>query len=161
MSIPTKLAKFLKRHKVYYQIQVHPETFTGSETAQAEHISGKKLAKVVMVKAEEKDLMVVVPSNRTVDLFKLTVAFGTNNVRIEEEKEFKDLFPDCETGAMPPIGKIYGLPCYVDQSLCEEDEIYFNAGNHWETIKVYTQDFFRVSKAVIGDFSVLGKKIAA
>ncbi len=161
MTLSTKLTKFLKRHKVYYQIQFHPETFTSSETAQAEHISGKKLAKVVMVKVDKKDVMVVVPSNRTVDLLKLSTALGTNNVRIEEEKEFKDLFPDCEPGAMPPFAKLYGLPCYVDKSLCGENEISFNAGNHLETLKIYTLDFLRVSKAIAGDFSVLGKKVAA
>ncbi len=159
MEIPRKLAKFLKRHKVYYQILVHPQTFTSPETAQTGHISGKELAKAVMVKANGKDVMVVVPSDRTIDLFKLGSALGTNDLHIEAEKEFKDLFPDCETGAMPPFGKIYGIPCYVDESMKENEKIYFNAGNHEECIQVYTQDFFRVVKGIAGDFSVLGKKI--
>ena len=158
MSIPEKLAKFLKQQKVYYEIRVHSQTFTSSETAQAEHVSGKKLAKVVMVKSKGKDAMVVVPSNRIVDLLKLSAALGTQDVRIEDEKEFKDLFPDCEAGAMPPFGKIYGIACYVDKSLSEEKELYFNAGNHWETLKVSTEDFLKVSKAVVGDYSVVRKK---
>ena len=64
-----------------------------------------------------------------------------------------DLFPDCEPGAMPPFGKIYEIPCYADESLQEERELYFNAGNHLETIKIATPDFFRASKAIRGDFS--------
>ncbi len=161
MELPKKLTKFLKKHKVYYQIQVHPRIVTASETAQAEHVSGKKLAKVVMAKAEGQDVMVVIPSNRVVDLFKLSTVLGILDVRIEDEKEFQDLFPDCEVGAMPPFGKMYGIACYADQSLSEEEELYFNAGNHMETIKVTTADFLRVSKAVVGDFSVLSGKVRA
>lgn len=160
MELPKKLTKFLKKHKVYYEVQVHPQTFTALETAEADHISGKKLAKVVMLKTEGKDAMVVLPSNRTVDLFKLSTVLGTQDVRVEEEMEFKDLFPDCETGAMPPFGKLYGMPCYADRSLSEEEELYFNAGNHLETIKVSTTDFLRVSKAVLVDFSVIRKTVA-
>ncbi len=158
MELPARLTKFLKKHKVQYEIQVHPRTVTALETAEAEHISGKKLAKVVMVKVGQLDTMVVLPSNRYVDLFKLSTAVGTQNVKIEEEKEFKDLFPDCETGAMPPFGKIYGMPCFADQSLLEEEDLYFNAGNHQETIKVSAADFLRASKAVRGDFSIAAKK---
>ena len=157
MSIPQKLAKFLKKHKVYYQVQVHPETFTASKTAQVEHVPGKMFAKVVLAKAEGTDVMVVLPSTRNVDLLKLSSALGKLDVRIEDEVEFKDLFPDCETGAMPPFGKVYGVPCYADERLCEGDDLYFNAGNHRETIQVSTADFFRVAKAIKGDFSIAGR----
>lgn len=157
MRLPTKLAKFFKKHKVEYEVQVHPETFTAAQTAQAEHVPGRMFAKVVMAKADGKDLMVVLPSTRNVDLFKLSSALGKLDVRIEEEAEFKDLFSDCEVGAMPPFGKMYGVPCYADESLSDEEYLYFNAGNHWETAKVATADFFRISKAVRGDFSVAGK----
>lgn len=157
MELPKKLVKFLHKHKVYYQIQVHPETSTALQTAEAEHISGRNFAKVVMIKVKGSDAMVVLSANRVIDLFKLTAALGTHDVRIEHEVEFKDLFPDCETGAMPPFGKIYGIPCYADESLCDEYEMYFNAGNHRETICITTADFFRVAKAVKGSFSVMGK----
>ncbi len=150
-----KLAKFLKKHKVYYQVQVHPRTVTASETAEAEHISGKKMAKVVMVKAAGEDAMVVLPSHRVIDMFKLSTVLGNHDVRIEEEGDFEALFPDCEIGAMPPFGKLYGMTCYADLSLKNEDELIFNAGNHLETISVSTSDFVRVAKAKWGDFSTL------
>lgn len=159
-TIPTKLYKFLKKHKAYFQIQVHPETFTSCETAESEHIRGRKLLKAVMAKANEKDIMVVIPSNRTVDLLKLSAVLDTPHVRIAEEWEFKDQFPECEPGAMPPFGHIYGIPCYGDESIREEDEVVFNAGNHKETMSISTNDFFRISKALSGDYSVLGKKLA-
>ena len=161
MSVPHKLAKFLKRHKVCNQVQAHPETFTACETAQAEHLSGKRFIKPVMLKAGGKDVMVVLPSNRTVDLLKFSAPLATNDVRVAEECEFRNLFPDCEPGAMPPFGHMYGIPCYADNSLWEEDELFFNAGNHRETLSISTAHFFRIAKAISGDFSVEGKKVTA
>ncbi len=161
MRLYRKLERVLKRHKVDYEVQVHPETFSSCMTAEAEHISGRKLVKAVMVKADGRDVMAIVPSNRTVDLLKLSTVLGTNNVRIATVQEFKDLFPDCEIGAMPPLGNLYGISCYADESIGEEEEVVFNAGNHTETISVSTPDFLRVAKAMKCDFSVLGKKIAS
>ena len=149
--------KFLKRNKVYYQILVHPRRPTAMETAEVEQIPGKQVAKVVMAKVDRKNVMLVLPSTYTVDLLKLTNTFGTLDARIEKESEFKDLFPDCEAGAMPPVGRIYHVPCFADKSIEESPEIYFNAGTHTESIKVPTQDFLRAAKAKICDFAVRGK----
>ena len=157
--IPKKLTQFLKRNKIYYQTVMHPQAFTALETAEAEHVSSKALAKVVMAKVGEKNVMLVLPASHTVDLLKLSNALGKLSVRIEEENEFKDLFPDCEAGAMPPFGKIYHLPCYADQSLLTSKEIYFNAGTHTDSIQIWTDDFRRIMKGHIKDFAVVGKKI--
>jgi Ala-tRNA(Pro) deacylase len=159
MNMPQKLTRFLKRNKVYYQVVMHPPAFTSPETAQAGHIPGKALVKVVMVEANGKDVMAVLPSTRTVDLFKLSTLLRTKNVRIEKEKEFKDVFWDCETGAMPPFGPLYHMPCYVDKTLKENEFLYFNAGSHDKCLEVSTRDFLRAVKGVVGDFSVEGKRI--
>lgn len=158
-GVPEKLVKFLKRHSVYYQILVHPRTIASSKTAKAAQVSGKELVKVVMVKAAGTDVMVILPSDRTVDLLKLSDALRTKDIHIEKEKEFKDIFPDCEVGAMPPFGSMYHVTCYVDESLKEKEHVYFNAGNHEECIQVSTPDFLRVANAFVGDFSVAGKVI--
>lgn len=160
MELAKKLIKFLTQNKIFYQVQVHPETATALETAEAEHICGKALAKVVMVKAGAKDVMVVVPCDRDVDLLKMSTILGTDDVRISEEQEFEGLFPDCELGAMPAFGRVYKIPCYADQALREQKELYFNAGNHQETIKVSVEDFMKTSKAFVGDFSVPGRCFA-
>lgn len=157
--IPSKLTKFLKRNKIYYQTVMHPPAFTSLETAEAEHVSSKALAKVVMARVGEKNVMLVLPASHTVDLLKLSNELGKLDVRIEEESEFKELFPDCETGAMPPFGRIYHLPCYVDKSLLTSREIYFNAGTHTDSIKIWTDDFRRIMKGHVKDFAVVGKKI--
>ncbi len=157
--IPQKLTRFLKRNNVPYRVQTHPAAFTAPETAHAGHVPGKALVKVVMVHAYEKNIMMVLPSDRTVDLLKLSLTLGTNNLHIEGEQEFKNLFRDCEVGAMPPFGQLYQIPCYVDESLKACPYLYFNAGNHTECIEITTADFLRIVKGVVGDFSVEGKKI--
>lgn len=161
MSIPAKLAKFLKQNKMYYQVLVHPETFTACEEAEREHVCGHDVVKVVMAKAGGKDFMLVLPSTRTVDLLKLSAVMESPDVRIEEEKEFTELFPDCEPGMMPPFGKLYHLPCLIDESLERADCIVFRGGSCEESVKVNAEDFFRVAKGRICDFSVKGKKLAA
>ncbi len=156
MEMPRRLAKFLRKHKVNFEVQHHPQAFTALEIAEASHVSGHSFVKVVMVKVDEKDAMVVLPADRVVDLFKLSTALGTHNVRVEDEVEFRRLFPDCEAGGMPPFGKLYGIPCYVDESLREADELYFNAGSHLKAVKISETDFMRVlNRAVFGDFSVI------
>ena len=75
-------------------------------------------------------------------------------MRVEDEKEFKDLFPGCETGAMPPLGELYHLPCYVDKTLLESKDVVFNGGNHTESIKIATTDYEKIAHAAVGDFAV-------
>ncbi len=158
MVIAEKITRYLKRHKIYYQVLVHPEAFTCLEVAEREHVSGKSVAKVVIAKVRGKDTMLVLPATHVVDLLKLSACMGTQDVRIEDEKEFADLFPECEAGAMPPLAGLYKLPCCVDASIAACPEICFNAGTHQESIKIGTADFMRLVKGDVGDFAVLRKK---
>ena len=70
-----------------------------------------------------------------------------------QEGEFKDLFPDCEVGAMPPFGNLYDLPVYVAAALTEDKDIAFNAGTHTDVIKISYSDFEKLVKPAIGAFS--------
>ncbi len=160
MSIPKKLESFLKRKKVYFQIVVHPAKVTSQEIAQAEHEAGRNVAKVVMVKAKGKHVMVVLPASHSLDLMKLSSALGTQDIAVEEEGEFKKLFPDCEAGAMPPFGRLVNLPTYIDASLKNADEIFFNGGSHTESVKISTADYLRAAEGKIGDYAVAGYKMA-
>ena len=87
MSLPVKLVKFFKKHKVDYGVLTHPEAYTADEIAHAGHFSGKSLAKVVMAKADERDIMLVLPAARSVNLLKLSDFLETTDVRIEKEEE--------------------------------------------------------------------------
>lgn len=140
MSMVKRLKDFLNENNVDYDVERHRELFTAQEVAASEHITGYEFAKVVMLKADGEDLMAVVPAPYDVDTEKVK-SLGYKKVKLSEEEEFKDIFPDCETGAQPPFGNLYDLTFYVDEFLKDEDEIVFNSGTHTETVKISGNDF--------------------
>ncbi|SRR5579883_652246 len=140
-----KLQEFLDNHKVKYVTLTHSPAFTSQEIAAAAHISGKQLAKTVIVKADGKFAMVVLPANDQVNFAKLKESIGTN-VDLASETEFKDKFPGCEVGAMPPFGNLYEMPVYISNQLTKQDHILFNAGSHSELIQLTFSDFERLVK---------------
>jgi len=155
MSILKKLKDYLDREKVPYEVLTHRETFTAPELAQALHVPGKELAKVVMVKADERFVVTVLSANRKVDLKRLKEIFRTSHVRLATEAEFTELFPDCELGAMPPFGNLYSLEVYVDQSLTTDEKIVFQAGTRHEAVKLRYQDFASLSRPRVAEFHVV------
>src|SRR2546428_1524298 len=136
-----KLKEFLDGRKVKDMSLTHSPAYTATEVAESTHIPGRELAKTVMVKLDAKMAMVVLPSTRKVDLNLLRESVGAEEARLATEDEFKSLFPDCETGAMPPFGNLYGLDVYVAPKLTEDEQIGFNAGSHTEVIKMKYKDF--------------------
>src|ERR1041385_1776670 len=116
MSVPTKVIEFLDQNHVRYEILHHPEAFTAQELAAVEHVKGKQHAKVVMVEAAGAQLMAVLPADHRVDLEKLDQLTGKRTA-LASEADFKELFPDCAVGTMPPFGKLYGVETYVETSL--------------------------------------------
>ena len=152
MEIPTKLIRFLNESNVSYEILHHPEAFTAQTIAQAEHIKGRHHAKVVMVKSGSEHLMAVLPADHRIDLEKLEQVTA-RAFSLESEENFKSLFPDCAPGTMPPFGKLYGLPTYVDKSLAQQDYLVFEAGTHTDAIKLSYRDYERIAEASVGDFA--------
>ncbi len=143
--MPTKKLKaFLDSHQIKYVTCTHSQAFTAQEIAATAHIPGKEMAKTVMVKIDDDMAMVVLPATDDVDLWLLRDATGAEHVKLANEREFKNLFPDCEIGAMPPFGNLYDMPVYVAASLAEDEEIAFNAGTHTELIKLPYHDFERL-----------------
>jgi Ala-tRNA(Pro) deacylase len=153
MEIPKQLIDCLNDNKVSYHVLQHPEAVSAQRIAQAEHVKARHHAKVVMVKSGDEHLMTVLPADHQIDLDKVAKAVG-KNVSLDTEQEFKSLFPDCATGAMPPFGNLYGLPTYVDKHLAEQDYIVFEAGTHTEAIKVNYRDYERVVKPRVEDLAV-------
>jgi Ala-tRNA(Pro) deacylase len=131
-----KLEDFLNSQNVQYGVIDHMATATAQRTAAAAHIPGNELAKTVMVKTDGKMAMAVLPSSCFVNLTQFKEATGANSVSLASEGEFRDLFPDCEAGAMPPFGNLYGMDVYVDESLAADNQIAFNAGTHKELIQM-------------------------
>src|SRR5437870_4940844 len=114
MNIIKRLEQYLERENVRYEVLTHRETFTAPELAEVLHVPGMGTAKVVVVKADERFVMMVLPANWKVDFKRIREILGTRRVRLASESEVERLFPDCEVGAMPPFGNLYGLDVYVD-----------------------------------------------
>src|SRR3989441_6127893 len=133
--MPVKtLKQFLDKEKIKYVSIVHSTAYTAQEVAASAHITGKELAKTVIVELDGKMAMAVLPANRKIVLQDLREVTGSQEIKFASEEQFKLKFPDCETGAMPPFGNLYAMDVYVAQSLRDNAEIAFNAGSHTELI---------------------------
>ncbi len=148
-----KLKEFLDRQNIKYVSIQHSPAYTAQEVAASAHVSGRDMAKTVIVKIEGKMAMVVLPANRKVVLSDLREILGAEQVKFASEEEFKGQFPDCEIGAMPPFGNLYGMDVYVAPALAEDTEIAFNAGTHTEVIKMAYADFERLVKPRVISFA--------
>jgi Ala-tRNA(Pro) deacylase len=142
--ICSKVKSLLDKENIWYRVIPHPPAFTAQEIAHAAHVRGRELAKTVIVKVERWMAMVVLPASKKVSVEDFENVVGTHDVRLAREHEFAALFPDCEAGAMPPFGNLYGLDVYVDPSLAEDEEIAFNGGNHRELVRMRYADFERL-----------------
>lgn len=147
------LQEFLDTNHVKYVAIRHSAAYTAQEIAALAHIRGKELAKTVMMKVDGKMAMAVLSASRKVDMSLLKAAAGADSVALAAEAEFKGLFPDCEAGAMPPFGNLYGMSVFVDTTLTKDDEIAFNAGSHNELIRMAYRDFERLVRPAVAEFS--------
>ena len=139
-----RLQEFLTEQQVDFHTVTHPHAFTAVQTAASAHIDSHAMAKTVMVRVDGKLAMAVLPSNEWLDIERLRAAAGAREVRLASEAEFRDRFPECEVGAMPPFGNLYGMEVYVADSMAEDERIAFNAGNHRELMWVRWRDFERL-----------------
>ena len=148
-----KVKAFLDANQVKYVTISHSKAYTAQGIAAVTHISGKELAKSVIVKLDGALAMMVLPASFQVDLPALKKEIGVREAELASEREFKQHFPDCETGAMAPFGNLYGIPVYVDETLTEDQEIAFNAGSHYELIRLAYADFDRLVHPEMLSFS--------
>ena len=151
----TKLREFLDANKIKYSLLTHSTAYTAQEIASLTHIRGEELAKTVIVKVDGRMAMAVLPASRQVDLALLRSSARSRNAVLATEVEFRDLFPGCETGAMPPFGNLYGLPVFVDESLSKDKEIAFNAGTHNDLIRLSYADFARLVQPKVVGFAAI------
>jgi Ala-tRNA(Pro) deacylase len=147
----SRVRDFLDSHQIKYLVISHSLAYTAQGIAALTHVSGKKLAKTVIVKIDGILAMAVVPASLHVDPDRLATLAGGQAVEIASEREFKNAFPDCETGAMPPFGNLYDIPVYADASLGDSEEITFNAGTHRELIRMTWGDFVRLVNPSVAD----------
>ena len=149
----SKFKEYLDSKKIKYVSLTHSTAFTAQEVAALTHTPGQELAKIVMVKLDDQLAMAVLPASFKVDLGQLQAAAGASSAALAVEADFRGRFPDCETGAMPPFGNLYGMAVYVDQSLTRDHEIAFNACCHHELVRLAYADYERLVQPKVAHFA--------
>jgi Ala-tRNA(Pro) deacylase len=151
--ISTRLFEFLEKDGTPYTVHVHPSAYTASEVAQAAHVPGRQMLKSVILKADDELVMAVLSANETANLDVLRNVIGCGVLRLASEEKFRDAFPTCKVGAMPPFGNVFGLPTYCESTLSANREIEFNAGTHEETVRMAFDDYLRLANPRFAHFA--------
>ncbi len=154
MDCKARLAEYFRANGVAFEALKHPAAYTAQEMAAVQGVKGQQVAKVVIVCADARKAMVVMPATYRIDWAKLKDALGVQEVRLAEEEEFAGLFPDCDTGATPPFGILYDVPAYVDRALTQDPAIVFPAGTHRDTMKIAYKDYARLARPMVASFAV-------
>jgi len=144
---------FLRSRGVAYTAIAHRTAFTAQEGAAVTHVPGKEWAKTVVCIADGEPLLAVLPAHYAVDVERLRELAGAKAARLAHENELAPLYPECELGAMPPLGPLFGQRVFVDRSLTLDPEIVFNAGTHTDAIRMRYEDFARLVQPVVGEFA--------
>lgn len=152
-AIPTRVRSFLEDRGVLYQVIHHPRDFTAEETAHHTHTPGRSFAKAVVVRGGDRYALALVPSNHHVDLEKVGAVMQGSQPELASETEIRDLCNDCDVGAVPPFGNLYGLAVYASPELAACEEITCVAGTHEDAIRVSWRDFARLVRPRIADIS--------
>ncbi len=153
MRCKERVEDYLRQQQIPFQVQQHPIAFTAQDVAAREHIPGKQVAKVVVVFADNKMVMLVLPAPYRVDFARVAQTLGARDVRLADEIELGAAFPDCDVGAMPPFGNLYNLPLIVDKRLAEDESIVFPVGTHTETMRLKYADFQRLANPTLAEFA--------
>jgi len=143
MAIAAKVQDYMSEHGLRYDVLSHPHSHNSMETAQLARVPGNCLAKSVVLEDADGYVMAVLPSTQHVQLGWLSKAMNCD-LRLASEDEFAAIFEDCEPGAIPPLGSVYGMRTVLDESLAEQPEIYFEAGDHEKLIQMSREDFMRM-----------------
>lgn len=150
-----KLRQFLDENLVKYLVITHSKAYTSQSIAASAHIPGNEIAKTVMLeKVDGELLMIVLPATKQVDLAAFARLTNSGSIYLATERDFRNRFPDCEVGAMPPFGNLYGLRVFADSSLAGDKEITFNAGTHRELVQLAFSDFERLVEPTIVDLAM-------
>jgi len=161
MAIPQRICDYLDSQDIPYDVLHHAQAFTGQDVAHSLHVSGKKCVKAVVVKGDERTALVVIPASHRVSFPELTSALEVSRLDMLPEGQIAELFPDCDLGAVPPFGNLYGLEVWVDRSVADAEQIIFCAGTHEDCVRMRYSDFARLTLPRLGRFAELAVAKAA
>lgn len=156
VMVPEKVVRHLEKSNVPVVARSHEREVTAQRLAAAVHVTGYRVAKSVLVEADGQRWMAVLPAADIVDVSRLAASLGASSVRVMREAELFDLFPDCELGAEPPFGSLFGFPVVMDRILARATRpLVVRAGSHEEILEISAADFMRLERPRIADFAVI------
>jgi Ala-tRNA(Pro) deacylase len=153
MAIPRNVKQYLFHNNVSYSQKKHSVAYTSQEVAQVEHVPGGEFAKTVVLRADDGMIIAVLPADHVINFEILKRHVGCAKMLLASEKEFIEKFPACEPGAMPPFGRLFGLPVYCDSALAKRAEIEFNAGTHVDTVRMTYASFVNLENPSVVSFA--------
>ncbi len=154
MAILASLQRLLDGNRIPYEVHSHRSAMTAAELAAADHVPPSEVAKTVVLRSGDRWLLAVLPATRQLDLARLRELAGDPQLKLATEAELAGHFPACELGAIPPIGELWDVPVWVDDSLGREAETVFSGGTHHDTVHLAYRDFVRIAKPTFGAFSI-------
>jgi Ala-tRNA(Pro) deacylase len=153
MATPMWIREMLTRRGVDFEETHHPLTFTAQDVAQLEHFSGHRVAKVVVIMADDKPVELILPASRRVDFDRVRLVLGAGKVRLASEDEMTAYFADCEVGAVPPLRHWENVPVLMDPTLQVQGDILFQAGTHQDAVRLNFQEWYELVQPQVASFS--------
>ena len=161
MAIPQRICDYLDSQDIPYEVLHHSQASTAQEVAHSLHVSGKRCVKAVVVGGDERPALVVIPASYRLNFQELMATLEVSRLDMLPESELVGLFPDCDLGAVPPFGNLYGMDVWVDRSVADAEEILFCAGTHEDCIRMRYSDFAKVTLPRLGRFAEMAAAKAA
>jgi Ala-tRNA(Pro) deacylase len=155
MAIPQRIRDYLESQDVPYEELHHSQAFSAQEMAHSLHVSGKICAKAVVAEGDHEVVIIVVPATHRLKVGEFKSAMKAHQFEMLVESELVGLFPDCDLGAVPPFGNLYGIEVWVDRVVASTEKIVFCAGTHEDCIRMRYSDFARLARPFVGHFSEL------
>lgn len=147
------LRSYLDEMGINYQWSHHDPAYTAQDLAMKEHVPGKRVIKPVIVRADGRFVICALPASSYVDIDTLRKELNVQDARLADEDEFASVFKDCERGAEPPIGGLFGLPTVVDDSLLGQEMVTFQAGTHADAVTMRTADYLKAAHPMTAHFA--------
>jgi Ala-tRNA(Pro) deacylase len=161
MAIPQRIRDYLESQDVPYEELHHSQAFSAQEMAHSLHVSGKICVKAVVAEGDHELVLIVVPATHRLKVEEFKSAMKAHQVEMLVESELVRLFPDCDLGAVPPFGNLYGIEVWVDRAVASTEKIVFCAGTHEDCIRMRYSDFAKLARPFVGHFSELESAQAA